>query len=594
MKKVWETEGPVLVLAAPGTGKTTTLAKRIKYLINEKEVAPKNIFCMTFTQDAKDEMINKLKNREEDTFLEDKKIPNITTMHSLGNKIINKYGEEVGLKTKKSKPRLIDGDIIDFVILDLYQSEYGDRKGLLEKKSKKTSVRICREKGKCLRSSEDNKCIICKRYENLLIKLNTIDYCSQIKLALKILNNDKRLKKVRETIKHILVDEYQDINGDQFNFIELLSRGNRTGLFVVGDDDQSIYSFRGGSPEFIRNFCQDIENGREEPLEICYRVTKLNHKAAICVLKNAERKNKKIKEYKKGDGDKIRIIESYSQKNEADTVVNIIKERKSSDGINEFLILVPKITIARSLMSKLKSEKIEFISKQKIERYKINKIKKIEEWVRKKRTDSFLLRELIEIIIKKHYPFKNKEVYKKVSALWLDIRMNKSLFKVLEEKSVNDEVLKKIFNILKDLIDAYDNNNVKYYESVFNDFNIYESVKEFNKEVSEILDDVNFFYTYKGKDNIRIMTINAAKGLEAKDVFILGLENGVFPREEFDLEEEKRLFYVALTRAKKRNYLCSSLHRSEDDTFKKFNKEGLKKSNFIDLINDKYKDYYKC
>lgn len=593
MGKIWEAEGPVLVLAAPGTGKTTTLARRIKYLINEKGVAPKNIFCMTFTQDAKDEMINKLRNRGEDTFLEDKKIPkNITTMHSLGNKIINNYGEKVGLRTKKSKPKLIDGDIIDIVILDLYQSEYGNRKGLLEKKSRKTTVRICREKGKCSRNLEDSKCIICKRYEDLLIKLNTIDYCSQIKLALKILNDDKRIKKIKETVKHLLVDEYQDINGDQFKFIELLSRGNRKGLFVVGDDDQSIYSFRGGSPEFIKNFCRDIENGREESLETCYRLTRLNHEAAMCVLKNTERRNKKIEEYKKGDGDKAIIIESYSQKNEAGKIVDIIKERKSSVGVDDFLILVPKITFARNLMSKLKSEKIEFISKQKIERYNINKIKKIEEWVRKKRTDSFLLRELIEIIIKKYYPAKNKEVYKKFSTLWLDVRRNKSLLKVLEERSANDEVIEKIFNILKGLIDAYDNNDIKYYESIFNDFNIYRSVKEFNKEVREILDDVNFFYTYKGKDNVRIMTINGAKGLEAKDVFILGLENGVFPREEFDLEEEKRLFYVALTRAEKRNYLCSSSHRPADETFKKFDKEGLKKSNFINLINDKYKNYY--
>ena len=242
----------------------------------------------------------------------------------------------------------------------------------------------------------------------------------------------------------------------------MLSRGNRTGLFVVGDDDQSIYSFRGGSPEFINNFCQDIENGREEPLEICYRVTRLNHKAAECVLKNIKRKGKKIKEYRKGEGDKIKIIESYSQKNEAKNIVDIIKERNSNDGINYFLILVPKITFARNLMSKLKSEKIEFISKQKIEKYKINKIKKIEEWVRKKRTDSFLLRELIENIIRKHYPSNNREVYKKVSVLWTDVRTNKSLLKVLEEKSANDEVLKKIFDILKGLIDSYDDNNIKY------------------------------------------------------------------------------------------------------------------------------------
>lgn len=593
MEEVWKIKGPVLVLAAPGTGKTTTIAKRLRYLINEKEVKPENIFCMTFTQDAKGEMLEKLKDRNsEDTFLEENKLPkHITTMHSLGLEIVKKYREEVNLapKGRIKEIRLIEGDIIDILVLDLCQAIYDERKELLERKNK-TSVNICREKGKCLKNLSDKKCIICKKYEDLLRKLNTIDYCDQIKLALKILDDNEKLKNIKKNVKHLLVDEYQDINGDQFKFINLLSRGNRDGLFVVGDDDQSIYSFRGGSPEFIKNFTKDIENAKERKLKVCHRLTRFNHEAALCVLKSVDRKGKEIKKYKNGDGDRIKIIKSYSQKNEADSIIKIIKDRKNNNGINDFLILVPKIILARDIMSKLKTEKIDFICKQKIDKYKINRIKKIEEWVRNQ-TDSFLLRELIEIIIKKYYPTNNKNIYKKVSILWLDVRKNKSLFKVLEEKSNDDKELNKIYKILRDLIDAYENNNIKYYELVFDFFNIYKSVREFNREVSEILDDVNFFYNYKGKDKVRIMTINGAKGLNAKDVFIVGLEEGVFPRDGFDLEEEKRLFYVALTRARNRNYLCSSKLRSEDSTFKKFDKEGLRKSKFIDLISNDYKDH---
>ena len=590
MEEVWKIEGPVLILAAPGTGKTTTIAKRLKYLINEKKIKPENIFCMTFTQDAKGEMLEKLRDRsDKNTFLEESNIPkHITTMHGLGLEIIKKNREKVNLAPKEriKDIRLIEGEIIDILMLDLCQVLYDERKELLEKKNR-TSVNICREKGKCSNNLSSKKCIVCKKYEDLLRKLNTIDYSDQIKLAVKILDDDERLKKVKESVKHLLVDEYQDINGDQFRFIELLSRGNRDGLFVVGDDDQSIYSFRGGSPEFIKNFTSDIENAYEENLDVCYRLTRLNHKAAICVLEKIDRKGKEIKKYEKGDGDKVKIISSYSQKNEADNIIEIIKNRKNNESINDFLILVPKITFARDIMSKLKDEKIEYISKQRISNYKINKIKKIEEWINNK-TNSFLLRELIELIIKKYYPENNEEIYKKISLLWSEIRANKSLFKVLEEKSASDQEIKKVYDTLKNLIDAYDNNDAKYYELIFDNFNIYKNVGEFNKEVSQILDDVNYFYNYKGKDKVRIMTINGAKGLNAEDVFILGLEEGVFPREGFNLEEEQRLFYVALTRAKKKNYLCSSKYRSEKSTFMKFDETGLEKSKFIDLIDNDY------
>ena len=592
MEEVWKIEGPVLILAAPGTGKTTTIAKRLKYLINEKKIKPENIFCMTFTQDAKGEMLEKLKDRNnEDTFLEESNIPkHITTMHGLGLEIIEKNREEVNLAPKEriKDIRLIEGEIIDILMLDLCQALYDERKELLENKNR-TSVNICREKGKCFSNFNSRKCTVCKKYENLLRKLNTIDYSDQIKLAVKILDNDERLKKVKKSVKHLLVDEYQDINGDQFKFIELLSRGNRDGLFVVGDDDQSIYSFRGGSPEFIKNFTNDIENAYEKKLKVCYRLNRLNHKAALCVLEKTDRKDKEIKKYENGDGDKVKIISSYSQKNEADNIIKIIKNRKNNESINDFLILVPKIIFARDIMSKLKTEKIEYISKQRISNYKINKIKKIEEWINNK-TNNFLLRELIELIIKKYYPDNNEEIYKKISLLWSDVRVNKSLFKVLEEKSAGNKELKKVYSTLKNLIAAYDNNDVKYYELIFDNFNIYKNVSEFNKEVSEILDDVNYFYNYKGKDKVRIMTINGAKGLSAEDVFIAGLEEGVFPREGFNLEEEQRLFYVALTRAKKKNYLCSSKYRSEKSTFMKFDEIGLEKSKFIDLINNDYID----
>ncbi len=592
MEEVWKIEGPVLVLAAPGTGKTTTIAMRLKYLINEKNIKPENIICMTFTQDAKGEMLEKLRDRNSKlTFLEENKIPkNITTMHGLGLKIINKNREEVNLAPKKRKKniKLIQGEIIDILILDLCQILGGERKELL-KKMNRTSVNICREKGKCLIDYDDIKCVVCKKYEELLRKLNTIDYCDQIKLAIKILNDSKNLEKINKHVKHLLVDEYQDINGDQFKFIELLSSGNRDGLFVVGDDDQSIYSFRGGSPEFIMNFSSDFKDSKEEKLKTCYRLTKLNHKAAICALDKLDSKDKDIEEYDKGDGDRIRVVESFSQKNESDNIMEIINNRRNDDGVSDFLILVPKITFARNIISKFKTEKIEYIAKQKINKYKINKIKKIEKWIKNK-TDSFLLRELIELIIKKYFPDKNDHIYKKISALWLEVRSNKSLFNVLKDKSKSDDELNKIYNILINLIDAYEKNDVEYYKMIFDSFDIYKNVSEFNKEVSEILDDVDYFYNYKGKDKIRIMTINGAKGLDAEDVFIIGLEDGVFPRESFNLEEEQRLFYVALTRAKKRNYLCTSKYRSEKSTFMKFDDEGLKKSKFIDLINNEYID----
>lgn len=240
-----EYPGPILLLAGPGTGKTYQLAQRVKFLINEMHISPKEIAVITFTTEAARNMRERL--LKDDIAIPKENHPEIiNTMHSLANTIVGAntgyFGitDNYGVLTEKNSQKIIFEDAS--FLCGYSRNEY-------------TAAMECRRKGDCNEDINEDKCKICKKYEEILRKCSLIDYDDQILLANKILRENEQVRGEWNTkMKFLLVDEYQDINSAQYEFISLLSSQNLEGLFVVGDDDQSIYSFRGGSPYFIQNF----------------------------------------------------------------------------------------------------------------------------------------------------------------------------------------------------------------------------------------------------------------------------------------------------------------------------------------------------
>ncbi len=237
--------GPLLILAGPGTGKTFQIAKRLQFLTGELAVPCEQLTVITFTQEAAQSMRRKLSDKGKPEFMPKEKRPGtIKTMHSLGHAIIEENLKASGL-TK------------DFKVVEekeLRQTLFLDA-ALRVGESESDGLEALDDRIKGERQLSDRSLRISTEYERLLRACNSIDFDDQITVASRLLKNDEQVgAKWQARARHLLVDEYQDINPAQFEFICQLSVASREGLFVVGDDDQSIYHFRGGSPEFIRQF----------------------------------------------------------------------------------------------------------------------------------------------------------------------------------------------------------------------------------------------------------------------------------------------------------------------------------------------------
>lgn len=242
--------GPLLFLAGPGTGKTYRLAKRIKYLVETKGVPPEEITVITFTAAAARNMRQRISDAEKpELFLPFKQQPKcIRTMHSLGYGILKEDPNSPGFK----EAAVLDSLAVQTILMEDAAQLGGYMRG------DAPLAGDCRRCGNCT-PCDCAKCKICEQYRNILQACRAIDYDDQILMACKVLRqNPDLLARYRQSCRHLLIDEYQDINAAQFELIKMLCEGQEEGLFVVGDDDQSIYSWRGGSPEFIRRFQRDF------------------------------------------------------------------------------------------------------------------------------------------------------------------------------------------------------------------------------------------------------------------------------------------------------------------------------------------------
>ena len=578
LEKLVRIEKPIVILAGPGMGKTHTLAFKIKYLVEKKQVKKNSITVITFTNEAAINMRKKISSEGTNTYIEPHMHPTIIwTMHKLCHRILKKYYWKFGLVKDF---RIIPTQNLKEILL----GDCAQISGAKRKDAFKTS--ICRQSGKCDKDSSI-KCEICVKYTELLRKFNYIDHDDQISLVCQLLkDNEDILEKIIVATEYLLVDEYQDINYAQWELIKILSKNNTGKLFVVGDDYQSIYGFRGGSPEYIRNFVKDyapdavvehlIKNWRCPPniLKGAFHMVQKYNGGDLNILDKFTFANKSTS--------KIKIKKSAHHNPEAGFLAWKIKEIGPSFDV---LVLVPRLSYADPIKRELRKGFIDFSCEYDLEKTDLYLISTLLNWLRDP-TDNFSLRILLEEIINRgasdipawqaefsgneESQKKREDAFKKISDFWQVLGKGKTLYtkiKTLKE----DEQFVRLVDLFQKLREIYNlkSDTSSFISEAIKKLKIWRDIPSFSKELDSALEEIKGQAVPSGVGNVRILTMKKAKGLQADYVFIVGLENNILPRENAsiaDKAEDSRLLYVSMTRAKKELYLLHSEKRGRDIT----------------------------
>lgn len=595
---------PVLVIAGPGAGKTHLLADRVKRIL-DKGVNKDSITVLTFGKDASLHMKAKLLDNQKGFGLRYDEIPNISTIHSLAFEIVTRNLRYFNLR-KENLSVLEDDHIKSLLYKDatLILGFGGDTGNLAYR---------CKIRGDCKFHPESSECQICKKYRQLMAYCNYIDFDDQVLFACQLLeNNSELLYEYQERSQHLLVDEYQDINAAQYRLIELLSRKNRNGLFVVGDDAQSIYGFRGGSPEFILRFDRDFPEAVILPLNHSRRCHKNIIKDAEVVLTGyyPDWSGPYELKFHVPLGDEPKLINAKSYIAEAKLVAQISREALN-DG-KSVLVLVPKQAFFRSLSYSLRKNGIPHLCPTNLlpdwgnKRFQV--IEQIINWI-KDPENNFNTRLAIDTLSKsgnakipggtkssrcKQETVENRlKIDTEIAHLWGNVDKKTSLFRVLTSSSNYSKELTNIKTSLEGLIDSFINSK-KASEGEFSKqlilaTGVWIDPKKLADDISSISDILKYTPT-NGPHVVQMMTMKKAKGLEEDVVIMVGLEDDIIPNPKSSLEEEARLFYVSMTRARQKLYL---VHSSTRPSSISYGKEiiGKRRSRFIDSLDRKSKFY---
>ena len=578
---------PVLVFAGAGSGKTRVLTYKIAYLINEIGLPPENILAVTFTNKAAQEMKSRVFE------LVDKDISgiNIGTFHSISASILRREIHLLGYSNSftiydQQDSRSLVKKVMKNLDLDLKQIE-----------PKSIQIRISNAKNS-LQSVDyfknftdnfsDKKFYeIYKSYQEELKKCDSLDFDDLLLLPLKLFKEfPDRLEKYRDKFQYVLVDEYQDTNKPQFEFIYSLSHKHKN-IFVVGDDDQSIYGWRGADISNILNFREAFGESHIEKLEQNYRSTNNILQAAWSVVsKNTNRSDKKLWT-ENGSGELINLIESFDDRHEAKQIYSKVLSFK--DNLNQVAVLYRTNSQSRIIEDRLRVGGIPYQIIGGVKFYDRKEIKDILAYIR------FLVNSNDSISFDRVINFPPRgignttvsrinEYYNQSSKSYIEALNNLDEIKLgqKQKSSIKDflkvisgyqlklnnekgsEIVKSLISDLKienyylkqktdDAIDRW--NNIQEFINGIEEYEINNpssNLVDYLEEVS-LLTDIDKWNDSENK--VTLMTVHSSKGLEFDNIIIAGLEDGLFPIirtfEDDNIEEERRLFYVALTRAKK-------------------------------------------
>lgn len=590
---------PTLVLAGPGTGKTELLAQKILHLLRENLASKDEITGITFTTKAAEQM----KKRLAELGLSPEDHPLICTLHSLSVRMLRDRGNEIGISE-------------DFTVADEYESSLvledaildvnPNVKGKIKQYSKEILLlKANKKRPDDLRNGLSKK--IYTRYQELLRFHSALDFQDLILEACRLLETSDEAKHYYQAkSKNLLIDEFQDINRVEYSLVKLLANKG-DGLFVVGDDKQSIYSWRGGDPKIILGFTQDFERAIERPMTICFRCPEKIIRGADEFIKRQPPLNPLQK-----DSELIKILDCKSDVQEAryisEWIESVIKDNQYNP--KDIAILYRGGDIADKIAENLTKAGIPVI------RPSPEETKHMREFIAclrliVDRRDSLALRVCLASKLAKGIgskAIKNFREYAETNrcSLWdaVIIAQNddsfrrwhkpiKAFIRLFEDLSATASKVK-LDKLLSEVAKAFGYEKepriidmIKKSEQIPDDWSLYDFIQEIRGLKGEKSADPR--KSSEEEDNaVLFITMHSVKGLERKVIFVLGMEKESFPQLDGDIEEQRRLFYVAMTRAKEKLFLCYAKKR-EGRTAKGFN--FYDRSPFIYDIPESYREF---
>ena len=600
---VINTEGPCLVIAGAGSGKTKVLTHKIAYLMQEKNVAPWNILAITFTNKAANEM----KERVANLVGEQAKDLWMGTFHSICVKILRSHIDKIGFDSSfiifdtSDQRTMIKRCIKE---LDLDDKMFTERSVQSEISNAKNEM-LEPDQYSARANGDFRKekiALIYEKYQKNLKENNAIDFDDIINFTIKILKENPEIKEYYSNkFKYVLVDEYQDTNKAQFTLVKLFAENNGN-ITVVGDNDQGIYSFRGADISNILNFERDFKNSKIIKLEQNYRCTGNILKIANSVIKNNETKYEKKLWTENEVGNLPKIYSADNEYDEGNYIVEQIEHLRRQEGMkySDFAVLYRMNTQSRAIEQILGREGIPYKVVGGLKFFERKEIKDIISYLRliQNPMDNLSLTRIIN------------EPKRGIGKTSLDkiqdlaIENETSMYEVI--KNADQYGLNRVFLNSREFVNAIEELRAKKDELIISELvkltlkktgytkaledektieaeNRIENLEEFltvamefeKEEVDNSLENFLQGMTLSSdidnvddaEESVTLMTLHSAKGLEFPVVFLVGMEEGIFPGyksigEESALEEERRLCYVGITRAKQNLFLTCSKQRT--------------------------------
>lgn len=571
---ITHSDGPMLILAGAGSGKTRVITHKFAYL--SKQASPNKILTMTFTNKAAAEM----RERIHSLIKKDLKNTWIGTFHSQCNRVLRKeipalgYRSDFTIYDDDDQHNLIRHILKEFKIHEALYKGFQSRISSLKASSVGPEEFLSNGEGF---GFEERLARVYVRYQDELKRCNALDFDDLIMLTIKLFKeNPEVLKKYQDMFNHILVDEFQDTNQAQYDLIKLLAAPHQN-ICAVGDDDQSIYAFRGANIKNILSFEKDFPKAKIIKLEQNYRSTQNILHVSDCIIKNNKTRRDKTLWSDRGCGEQVCMCWLGNEKEEASYIAKLMREMylKGMYDYSDFAVLFRTNLQARSLEESLRRERIPYKVIGGMSFYHRKEIKDMAAYMRLavNNDDNVCLRRIINVPargIGASTLLKVEQQAKKNNTSLLGAI--KAIIKAGSVTAATKEKLDGFIKIIDSLAAGKFNTAAEMLQSIYDVTGYSEGLEEARaenvielissaegREIGEFLDSLSLVQIMddsaeKAEKSVSLLTLHSAKGLEFPVVFVSGLEEGVLPyfkaKTAEEIDEERRLLYVGMTRAK--------------------------------------------
>lgn len=575
-------DGPCIVLSGPGSGKTFVLTNRVLNLITDYDVSPSNILVITFTRAAANEMKDRFLKLLKDNKLSISEVPNFGTFHSIFFEILkSEFGYNSNSLLNETEERSIISEILESNKKKHVTSDTINTYIKEIKRYKLYSEREERFIPRCISTREFNK--VYNEYQEKLFDYKKLDFSDMISKCQELLSIHRDvLKKYQDQYTYILIDEFQDINKMQYELVKMICKSRN--LFVVGDDDQSIYKFRGSHPRVMDDFIKDYRGAKKIYLTENYRCARKIVKFSKLVIDNNRDRFEKDLKTNRIEAGKLEIKAFVDSVEENKYIIELIK-KYMREGINlsDMAILYRTNLLSNSIKSDLARSGIYYrVKGEDNSLYDNFAVKDIVAYLKYSinyddseslirisnkplryisrdaiRYNGSKIDDLIKYYQNKDYVLKNLLRLKKdltiinenITALAIRyIRVNMSYDKYLIEYCRNNDI---DYEDIEETLDAFEEDAIGY-----------NTISEFLNHIEKRDDQCKLDESI---DALNLMTFHLSKGLEFKVVFVVDANDGLIPHKksirENDIETERRLFYVAMTRAKDNLHIFFTIRR---------------------------------